>query len=110
MEHTTSHPDQQQPRTTVPSLLSQDLVSEIANVVSERIRELIQQDRSSEPDPEEFLDKEKAAKVLGLTTSTLSKWIVDSKGPKYCKMGNRVYYKREWLDDYRDLHTFDPES
>ena len=109
MEETASHPDQQQPRTTEPSFLSQDLVSEIADMVTERIRELIQQDRSSEPDPEENLDKEKAAKVLGLTTSTLSKWIVDSKGPKYCKMGNRVYYKREWLDEYRDQHTINPQ-
>lgn len=109
MKNITSFPDQQESPPNLLPLLSQDMVSQIADKVSERIRELILEDRPPEPEIGEPLDKKQAAKFLGLTTSALSKWIVDSKGPKYCKMGNRVYYLREWLEEYRDLHTIDPQ-
>lgn len=109
MENIASNPVQQQPSPTVQPLLSQDIVSEIADKVSECIREILLEDRSAEPDPGEYLNKQQAADFLGLKTCTLSKWIVDSKGPKYCKMGSRVYYKRTWLNEYRDRNTIDPQ-
>jgi predicted DNA-binding transcriptional regulator AlpA len=50
-----------------------------------------------------------AAKLLGLSPSTLSKWRMKGTGPEYIKVGTRVLYERAdiaaWLDANKRLHT-----
>ncbi len=50
-----------------------------------------------------------AAKLLGLSASTLSKWRMNGTGPKYIKVGTRVLYERaditDWLAANKRMHT-----
>jgi hypothetical protein len=41
-----------------------------------------------------------AARVLNLSQSTLAKLRVTGKGPAYCKLGRRVVYRLDDLDDW----------
>lgn len=41
-----------------------------------------------------------AATYLGVSTSSLEKYRVFGGGPKYCKIGNRVVYRPEDLDEW----------
>jgi len=41
-----------------------------------------------------------AAKYLGLSKSTLDKMRVDGRGPRYLKIGGRVFYRLTDLDAY----------
>jgi hypothetical protein len=50
-----------------------------------------------------------AAVYLGFSTSTLEKWrrgrkewAPDSKGPRYATMNGRIWYRRDWLDEWQD--------
>lgn len=40
-----------------------------------------------------LLDNEQAAKLLGLSTSTLNKWRVYGEGPRFAKIGRRIAYR-----------------
>ena len=48
----------------------------------------------------QLLDCEMAAEYLGLSPITLADWRMQSKGPKFAKLGRRVKY------DVADLDTF----
>ncbi|KDE90589.1 hypothetical protein DF40_022480 [Stenotrophomonas maltophilia M30] len=41
-----------------------------------------------------------AAKYLGLGVSTLDKMRTEGRGPRYLKVGNRVFYREADLDAY----------
>ena len=41
-----------------------------------------------------------AAAFLGLSTSTLEKMRSEGRGPRYVKLGGRVFYRRADLDAY----------
>lgn len=41
-----------------------------------------------------------AAEYLGLSTSTLDKMRHEGRGPRYLKIGGRVFYRLEDLDSY----------
>lgn len=41
-----------------------------------------------------------AAAYLNLSVSTLEVWRCLGKGPRYCKIGRRVIYRREDLDAF----------
>ncbi|CTP92388.1 hypothetical protein XTPLMG728_3224 [Xanthomonas translucens pv. poae] len=41
-----------------------------------------------------------AATYLGLSHSTLEKMRHEGRGPRYVKIGGRVFYRREDLDSY----------
>jgi excisionase family DNA binding protein len=43
---------------------------------------------------------EEASKYLGFTVSTLNKMRMAGRGPRYLKLGNRVFYRRTDLDAY----------
>ncbi|UYC12859.1 helix-turn-helix domain-containing protein [Xanthomonas sp. CFBP 8445] len=41
-----------------------------------------------------------AARHLGISVSTLEKMRVEGRGPRYVKIGGRVFYRRADLDAY----------
>jgi predicted DNA-binding transcriptional regulator AlpA len=41
-----------------------------------------------------------AAQYIGIAASTLAKWRMSGKGPKFVKAGSRVLYDRADLDDW----------
>lgn len=50
-----------------------------------------------------------AAAYLGFSTSTLEKWrrgrkVWDesNRGPRYTSLNGRIWYRRDWLDDWQD--------
>jgi hypothetical protein len=55
-----------------------------------------------------------AAKILGLSTSTLAKLRLGGNGPVYCKLGRRVVYRLEdlaaWLESRVTRNTSDADA
>ncbi len=53
-----------------------------------------------------------AARILGLSESTLAKLRLSGNGPTYCKLGRRVLYRPDdllaWLEQRRRQSTSDP--
>lgn len=41
-----------------------------------------------------------AARYLGLGVNTLNKMRAEGRGPRYLKLGNRVFYRQQDLDAY----------
>lgn len=52
-----------------------------------------------------------AARILGLSASTLAKMRLTGRGPYYCKLGRRVLYRpndlAEWLEGHVRQSTSD---
>lgn len=46
-----------------------------------------------------------AAKHLGLSASTLNKWRVDGRGPRFVKLGRSVCYRLTDLDSWLAEHV-----
>ena len=46
------------------------------------------------------MNESQAAKKLGVSVHTLRSWRFSSKGPSYLKLGKRVVYLRQDLDDF----------
>lgn len=45
------------------------------------------------------------------TSKTLEVWRCKRRGPKYKKVGSRVYYEQPWLDEFMaglEVRVFDP--
>ena len=51
---------------------------------------------------ESFMTTEEAASFLGLAVITLSMWRVAGKGPKFCKLGGAVRYRRSVLIEFAE--------
>lgn len=52
-------------------------------------------------------DKE-AGNLLGLSPATLNTWRCRGKGPKYVKLGGKVFYRRADLEDFISKNLVDP--
>ena len=52
-----------------------------------------------------FLDTESAATHLNVSVSSLEKWRVHGRGPRYRKHGRRVVYLRADLDAWSDAQV-----
>ncbi len=52
-------------------------------------------------DPEELIPSAETARLLNLKEQTLSSWRCQGRGPKYCRIGRAIFYRREdiraWL-------------
>lgn len=49
----------------------------------------------------ELLDEHEAAQRLRRPVSTMRFWRAKGRGgPRYLKMGRRVFYRDDWLDEY----------
>ena len=62
--------------------------------------------------PNDLLTTEEAAEYLHLSPRTLERYRVTGEGPKYLKVGRRVFYRRgdldRWLDSCIRRSTSDP--
>jgi predicted DNA-binding transcriptional regulator AlpA len=60
------------------------------------------------------LTADEAAKILGLSPSTLAKMRVTGNGPVYCKLGRRVVYRpadlEQWLQSRTTRDTSDADA
>jgi predicted DNA-binding transcriptional regulator AlpA len=56
------------------------------------------------PPSEGLLDTTRAAQLLGVSASFLNKKRVTGGGPKFCKIGRRVLYRRHDLQTWVDAH------
>lgn len=52
---------------------------------------------------------EAAAEYLGTAESTLANWRSAGRGPKYLKLGAKVYYRLADLDSWMQSRVRDPE-
>jgi len=60
--------------------------------------------------PAKKLNTDEAAEFLGVKPNTLEVWRTKKKGPKYSKIGSRVLYDINDLEEYfssRSVHTRD---
>lgn len=56
------------------------------------------------------MDTKAAADYLGYSVSTLERWRggcknwfdTDQRGPRYASVRGRIWYRRDWLDDWLD--------
>lgn len=45
-------------------------------------------------------NQQQAARYIGISTSLLKKKRLNGEGPAYCRVGNRVIYRKEDLDAF----------
>ncbi|MDM8344155.1 helix-turn-helix domain-containing protein [Pseudochrobactrum sp. sp1633] len=57
-----------------------------------------------------LLSEEEAADLLKLVPRTLTVWRTQSKGPRFLKIGRRVFYRREWLVEFARSRIVDPAA
>jgi len=53
----------------------------------------------------ELMTEQEAATYLGVSLSGMRKWRARGYGPKYCRFGKIIRYKRSSLDQWVDSHT-----
>lgn len=51
-----------------------------------------------------------AAKYLGIGLSTLDKWRSAGQGPRYVRLGMRIFYRRKDLDSYIEAGVVETEQ
>jgi predicted DNA-binding transcriptional regulator AlpA len=51
------------------------------------------------------LNETQAAEFLGVSVRTLQAWRVRGGGPRYCKIGRAVRYRRCELVSFQEAHT-----
>jgi hypothetical protein len=51
------------------------------------------------------VDTSKAAKILGLQPGTLEVWRSRGRGPRYKRVGRRVFYDLSDLENFANAHT-----
>jgi hypothetical protein len=56
----------------------------------------------SNPNPaaDPLFDEKPAADYLNSSPRTLQRWRQTGTGPRYCKLGKNVKYRRSWLDEF----------
>ncbi len=50
--------------------------------------------------PDGRMDRLNAAKYLGRAPKTLAMWALEGKGPRWVKVGGRIFYYRDALDAF----------
>ena len=83
----------------------QIFINQVVSRLHDEIRAVIREEIPHDPAPENHLSKKDAAAYLGIKPCTLSKWITDGTAPRFSKMGSRVIFKREWLDEYVEARS-----
>ena len=54
--------------------------------------------------PKVWLDEKEVAGYLSLSTHLLRKWRCQGEGPIYYRVGNRILYNRDLLDNWMQTH------
>lgn len=57
-----------------------------------------------------LLSPNDAAGLLGVSAGTLAAWRCEKRGPAYYKIGGKVKYSREVLDEWVEKQRHDPAS
>jgi hypothetical protein len=57
-----------------------------------------------------YMDEERAAGYLGIAQRTLGNWRFVGRGPKYIRLGRRILYHRQHLDDWALSYAQHPEA
>jgi predicted DNA-binding transcriptional regulator AlpA len=64
--------------------------------------------------PSQVVTAREAARLVGLSESTLAKMRLNGNGPTYCKLGRRVVYRPtdlgEWLQSRTTTNTSDADA
>jgi hypothetical protein len=60
--------------------------------------------------PETRRSEIQTAEQLGVTKATLANWRWRKYGPAYLKVGRRIEYVQQDIDDWRKAQRRDPES
>jgi excisionase family DNA binding protein len=60
--------------------------------------------------PNDYLTPPEASAYLRVPSNTLRNWRSQGRGPRYRKLGGKVTYRRDWLDDYSDRHVIEPSE
>jgi predicted DNA-binding transcriptional regulator AlpA len=76
----------------------EDLIERIAARVAERIPQAPAAAPTSAP--LEYLTTKQAAKLLGMSTSSLEGWRSRDQGPAWVKIGTAVRYPRDGIDSF----------
>jgi predicted DNA-binding transcriptional regulator AlpA len=67
--------------------------------------------RGAEAEVESLLTESQAAQLVGLSARTLERFRIQGAGPKFLKLGRRVFYAQTdlltWLDSRRYTRTSD---
>ena len=53
------------------------------------------------------VDTPSAAKILGLKPGTLEVWRSMGRGPRFCRIGRRIFYRIEDLELFADANLVD---
>lgn len=65
---------------------------------------------AAEQNIDPLLDEEESAAELQLKPRTLTVWRSTGKGPRYLKIGRRVFYRRSWLHRFMAECEVDPAA
>lgn len=65
---------------------------------------------SIERDPDLALNENLAAELLGVSVRTLQAWRVRGGGPRYCKIGRIVRYRRRDIVQFQERHAVNSTS
>jgi hypothetical protein len=57
-------------------------------------------------EPPLYLTTAEAAKILHMSVRTLKRLRLVGAGPRFCKSGRRVVYRRHELDDWLDARSY----
>jgi len=58
-----------------------------------------------ERDPDLALTENLTAELLGISVRTLQSWRISGKGPRYCKIGRAVRYRRRDIVQFQEHHA-----
>ena len=56
-----------------------------------------------------IVDTMRAAQYLGIGQRTLDNWRSQGRGPRYIRIGSRIYYRIVHLEEYVKANTVDSE-
>lgn len=59
---------------------------------------------------EDLIDEGEAAELIKQTPRTLAVWRCEKKGPRYVKLGRRVFYRRSDIRAFVLAQTIAPEA
>ncbi len=56
----------------------------------------------------DYLDRQRTAQALGVSTKTITEWSNQPDGLQYVRIGRKNYYHRDWLRNFLDRRTHKP--
>lgn len=57
---------------------------------------------------DDLIDESEAARILRQEPRTLTVWRCTGKGPRFLKIGRRVFYRPQWINEFLTACEVDP--